>query len=263
MPISLQGFGAGFGAVRGKFIGPIWWLSRRSFIGQAPETLPWAQGLLSLNPKKWTTREFFVEISNCSKLNLRPNSRSFFFFFSRFPCVFASSTFRSCPFRAPPVEVGKQLPKAPATKRVGTSRSGLRFWWPNFFSWWGWFSSGTVFSKFHKLGYIQRKQKTLHLWLVKRMPMRQGLGSGKVAKEETTLGCLAMLFNYGRPSKNQHFWFKLPAVDFKTRNPMKPKMHETTLPETNNMKSLKLDGWDTIFNILSFWGNLGLFSCLC
>ena len=79
MPISLQGFGAGFGAVRGKFIGPIWWLSRRSFIGQAPETLPWAQGLLSLNPKKWTTRDSFFEISNCSKLNLRPNSGSFFF----------------------------------------------------------------------------------------------------------------------------------------------------------------------------------------
>ena len=64
-----------------------------------------------------------------------------------------------------------------------------------------------------------------------------------------------MLLNYG--------WFKLPAVDFTTRNSMKPKMHHITIPETN-MKSLK-NGWLGYY-ILSFWGNLGLFSgaiCLC
>lgn len=211
MLISLQGFGAVF-VSPWRFIGPIWWDIRRSLHCPGTRNSSLGAGATQFKSKKVDQRFFFLRYQTVPNWIFRPNSGSFFF--SRFPCVFASWTFRSCPFRAPPVEVGKQLPKAPATKRVGTSRSGLRFWWPNFFSWWGWFSSGTVFSKFHKLGYIQRNQKTLHLWLVKRMPMRQGLGSGKRCKGRNHFGLSSYALQLWMPLKKPAFLIQTACKRF-------------------------------------------------
>ena len=94
VPISLQGFGAGF-VSQWKFIGPIWWLYHFSrLVGHMQAWyqtfLHWpgtrdsslGAGATQFKSKKVDDQRFFVfEISNCSELNLRPNSRSFFFFF--------------------------------------------------------------------------------------------------------------------------------------------------------------------------------------
>ena len=171
VPISLQGFGAGF-VDKSVEIHRSDLVAFPTFpsLAQAPETLPWAQGLLSLNPKKWT-REFFFEISNCSKLNLRPNSGSFFF--RDFVAFSPAGQSAAAHFVHRPLRSERSFQKHLQQKELGSQDLG--------YSSDGQTSSVVggdfrqVFSKFHKLGY-KETSKFLLLRLVKRMLMRQRLG---------------------------------------------------------------------------------------